>query len=197
MVRGHRDEHGYSVERCRDQQGIGHVAVVDGVLYALVGTEEHRDETIRGDRTQAGWPWRPMTSGYDRADYAWGFGLTLFAVDLYFAQPNGHATQVSTIAEFLARPGGLRIWIDLAMIGAFGGFYSVPLYALIQKRSERRHLSRIIAANNIINAVLMVGNIKGVEKVIADDMRVPAPKEEEPEEPAEEPAEDPQEKETA
>jgi 1-acyl-sn-glycerol-3-phosphate acyltransferase len=84
-------------------------------------------------------------------------GLTLFAVDLYFAQPNGHATQVSTIAEFLARPGGLRIWIDLAMIGAFGGFYSVPLYALIQKRSERSHLSRIIAANNIINSLLMVG----------------------------------------
>ena len=32
------------------------------------------------------------------------------------------------------------------------------------------------------NAVLMVGNIKGVEKVVADDMRVPPPKEEEPEE---------------
>jgi 1-acyl-sn-glycerol-3-phosphate acyltransferase len=43
------------------------------------------------------------------------------------------------------------------MIGAFGGFYSVPLYALIQKRSSRQHLSRIIAANNIINSLLMVG----------------------------------------
>ena len=84
-------------------------------------------------------------------------GLSLFAVDLYFAQPAVHTTSVATIAEFLARQGGLRIWFDLAMIGAFGGFYSVPLYALIQKRSERSHLSRIIAANNIINAVLMVG----------------------------------------
>ena len=84
-------------------------------------------------------------------------GLSLFAIDLYFAQPSVPTTSVATIAEFLARPEGLRVWIDLAMIGAFGGFYSVPLYALIQKRSERSHLSRIIAANNIINSLLMVG----------------------------------------
>lgn len=58
------------------------MAVVNGVLYGLVGEKEHEDETLRGNRTQAGWPWRPMTSGYDRADYAWGFGRTLFAVDL-------------------------------------------------------------------------------------------------------------------
>src|SRR5210317_953831 len=84
-------------------------------------------------------------------------GLSLFAIDLYFAQPSGQAAPVATIADFLAQPDGLRVWADLAMIGAFGGFYSVPLYALIQKRSERQHLSRVIAANNIINALLMVG----------------------------------------
>ena len=58
------------------------MAMADGVLYGLVGKEEYRDETIQGNRTAAGWPWRPMTAGYDRADYAWGFGRTLFAVDL-------------------------------------------------------------------------------------------------------------------
>ncbi|RZV38429.1 MAG: MFS transporter [Chromatiales bacterium] len=84
-------------------------------------------------------------------------GLSLFAMDLYFAQPTPMAVPAQSIAEFMSRPGGLRIWFDLAMIGAFGGFYSVPLYALIQKRSKRQHLSRIIAANNIINAFLMVG----------------------------------------
>ena len=84
-------------------------------------------------------------------------GLSLFAIDLYFARPDAYVMPAATIAEFMARPGGLRIWFDLAMIGAFGGFYSVPLYALIQKRSKREHLSRIIAANNIINALLMVG----------------------------------------
>ena len=84
-------------------------------------------------------------------------GLSLFAIDLYFAQPEAITAPANSIAEFLARPGSWRIWIDLALIGAFGGFYSVPLYALIQKRSKRQHLSRIIAANNIINACLMVG----------------------------------------
>ena len=84
-------------------------------------------------------------------------GLTVFAVDLYFAQPDVHAIPVATITEFLARDGSWRVLMDLALLGAFGGFYSVPLYALIQKRSERQHLSRIIAANNIINSILMIG----------------------------------------
>ncbi len=84
-------------------------------------------------------------------------GLSVFAIDLYFAQPHVHTVAVSTITEFLARPGSWRILIDLAMIGAFGGFYSVPLYAMIQERANRKQLSRIIAANNIINALFMVG----------------------------------------
>ena len=83
-------------------------------------------------------------------------GLSLFAVDLYFAQPESHLLAVSSIGEFLGRSGSWRILADLALLGAFGGFYSVPLYALIQKRSKRQHLSRIIAANNIINSLLMV-----------------------------------------
>ena len=84
-------------------------------------------------------------------------GLSLFAIDLYFAQPEARMMAVSSIGEFLGRSGSWRILADLALLGAFGGFYSVPLYALIQKRSKRQHLSRIIAANNIINALLMVG----------------------------------------
>ena len=83
-------------------------------------------------------------------------GLSLFAMDLYFAQPLASTTVVTTVGEFLSRAGSWRILIDLALLGAFGGFYSVPLYALIQKRSRRKHLSRIIAANNIINSIFMV-----------------------------------------
>jgi 1-acyl-sn-glycerol-3-phosphate acyltransferase len=83
-------------------------------------------------------------------------GMSLFLVDLYFAQPETTATAVASVSEFLGRTSSWRILIDLAMLGAFGGFYSVPLYALIQKRSDRKHLSRIIAANNIINSLLMV-----------------------------------------
>ena len=83
-------------------------------------------------------------------------GLSLFAIDLYFAQPIAALTSVTSIGEFISRPGSLRVLADVLLLGAFGGFYSVPLYALIQQRSERKHLSRIIAANNIINALFMV-----------------------------------------
>jgi len=83
-------------------------------------------------------------------------GLSLFAVDLYFAQTAPNSVAVSSITEFLTRPGSTRVLLDLALLGAFAGFYSVPLYALIQKRAKRKQLSRIIAANNIINTVFMV-----------------------------------------
>jgi 1-acyl-sn-glycerol-3-phosphate acyltransferase len=83
-------------------------------------------------------------------------GLTIFAIELYFSQPVAHLTAVTTVTDFLSRGGSWRILADLALLGAFGGFYSVPLYALIQERADRTHLSRIIAANNIINALFMV-----------------------------------------
>jgi len=63
---------------------------------------------------------------------------------------------VTSVAEFLARDGSWRVLADLALLGAFGGFYSVPLYALIQQRSKSKNLSRIIAATNIINSIFMV-----------------------------------------
>ena len=84
-------------------------------------------------------------------------GLTVVAIDLYFAQPGIHPDAVASIGEFLARPGSWRVLLDLSLLGAFGGFYSVPLYANVQQRASRQHLSRVIAANNIINALFMVG----------------------------------------
>jgi 1-acyl-sn-glycerol-3-phosphate acyltransferase len=84
-------------------------------------------------------------------------GLSLFAIDLYFAQPVSSGAAANTVSQFLALPGSWRILADLALLGAFGAFYSVPLYALIQRRSREEHLSRIIAANNIINSIFMVG----------------------------------------
>ena len=84
-------------------------------------------------------------------------GLSVVAIDLYFAQPVVNAQSVGSVMEFLSRPGSWHILIDLSLLGAFGGFYSVPLYANVQQRAERKHLSRVIAANNILNALFMVG----------------------------------------
>ena len=83
-------------------------------------------------------------------------GLSLFAVDLYFATPHGVTQTGLGAMEFLRQPGSWRIAADLFLIGLFGGFYIVPLYALIQSRSAPSHRSRIIAANNILNALFMI-----------------------------------------
>jgi len=82
-------------------------------------------------------------------------GLTLFAADLYFASPAVPIEGV-TLGSFLADSANWRIIADLLLIGAFGGFYIVPLYALVQQRSEASHRSRVIAGNNILNALFMV-----------------------------------------
>jgi 1-acyl-sn-glycerol-3-phosphate acyltransferase len=82
-------------------------------------------------------------------------GLTLFGADLYFASPTA-AVQGITLTAFLTDSGNWRIVADLLLIGVFGGFYIVPLYALVQQRSEASHRSRVIAGNNILNAFFMV-----------------------------------------
>ena len=83
-------------------------------------------------------------------------GLTLFGIDLYFARPQpATLTGLSPLA-FLTAPGNWRIALDLAIIGVFAGLYIVPLFALVQSRAERSQLSRIIAGNNILNALFMV-----------------------------------------
>jgi len=83
-------------------------------------------------------------------------GLSVFAVDLYFASSALPHGATAGALEFLREPGGWRVAADLVMIGTFGGFYIVPLYALIQSRTEVSHRSRVIAGNNILNAFFMV-----------------------------------------
>ncbi|UCB55868.1 MAG: MFS transporter [Thiotrichales bacterium] len=83
-------------------------------------------------------------------------GLTLFGIDLYLARPVLDSTELLGLSAFLQQSGSIRVIIDVVLIGIFGGFYIVPLFALIQQRSDPEHLSRVIAGNNILNALLMV-----------------------------------------
>ncbi len=84
-------------------------------------------------------------------------GLTVFGLDLALASPSGLPPQVAlTLAQLLGQPGTWHILADLALIGLFGGFFIVPLYALMQMRSREDCRARIIAANNIVNALFMV-----------------------------------------
>ena len=82
-------------------------------------------------------------------------GLTLFGLDLFLASPASPGVNVGAL-EFLSQGANWRICADLLLIGVFGGFYIVPLYALVQHRPSPSHLSRVIAGLNILNALFMV-----------------------------------------
>ncbi len=84
------------------------------------------------------------------------FGLTLFGLDIYFASPAQPMGDSIGLLTYLGSEGSIRLLVDVLLVGLFGGFYIVPLYALVQQRSEEQKRSRIIAANNVINALLMV-----------------------------------------
>lgn len=83
-------------------------------------------------------------------------GLSLFGIDLYFASLAYTNTATVDALALLALPGSLRILADLVLIGVFGGFFIVPLFALIQTRCDPKHVSRTIAGMNILNALFMV-----------------------------------------
>ena len=83
-------------------------------------------------------------------------GLTLFAFDLWLATRTMSPGASTGVGAFLAVGAHWRVAADIVLLGIFGGFYTVPLYALIQARSEPSHRARIIAANNILNALFIV-----------------------------------------
>ncbi len=100
-------------------------------------------------------------------------GLTLFAVDLWWSSRGLAAQGTGGLAVFFDDPRHWRVAIDLVLIGLFGGFYIVPLYALIQERSAPSHRSRIIAANNILNAVFMVASALLAIALLAMGLSIP------------------------
>ncbi len=83
-------------------------------------------------------------------------GMSVFAIDLYFASRGMPPSDVMGVGAFLAMPQHWRVMADLALLSLFAGLYSVPMYALIQLRSQPTHRARIIAANNILNALFMI-----------------------------------------
>jgi 1-acyl-sn-glycerol-3-phosphate acyltransferase len=87
---------------------------------------------------------------------AGAIGMSVFAIDLYFASRGLPAVPTQAIGVFLEQGANWRVMMDLALLSLFAGLYSVPMYALIQLRSAPTHRARIIAANNILNALFMI-----------------------------------------
>lgn len=86
-------------------------------------------------------------------------GITLFTVDLYFASSHVAmpvTAQLMGLEQFLSALTNWRVTVDLLLISICGGIYTVPLYAILQQRSEKAHRARVIASNNVINSLFMV-----------------------------------------
>ena len=85
-------------------------------------------------------------------------GLSIFVLHLYYmGQPYVATGELLGVSEFLSMPGVNWILFDLFGLSIMSGFFIVPLYTFIQVRSDRSTRSRVIAANNILNALFMVG----------------------------------------
>lgn len=84
-----------------------------------------------------------------------GIDLSLASMAVDFAQADG---SLLTLTQFIDHQGSLRILIDLALIATCAGMYIVPLYAIMQHDSDADVRARIIAANNVYNALFMVAS---------------------------------------
>jgi len=87
------------------------------------------------------------------------FGLTLFGLLWWWHSGNVPAPENGESLGWLQLLGTGAVWpvlLDILGLGIFGGFYIVPLYALIQARTPEHQRAQVIAANNIVNALFMV-----------------------------------------
>lgn len=84
-------------------------------------------------------------------------GIIIFCAASYFYDLTIKPDHLFGLKEFLfTNLWGWFIILGLFIISVFSGIYIVPLYAIMQHRSEGKYLSRIIAANNVLNAFFMV-----------------------------------------
>ncbi|MEH8016795.1 MFS transporter [Rheinheimera muenzenbergensis] len=143
----------------------GDNTVVTALLVAFsvgVGIGSMLCERLSGDRVELGIV--PIGS----------VGLTLFGVSLYISSPAELPAQLLNLPQFLATPFGWWVLTDLTLIGVFGGLFIVPLYALLQQRAEPQQRARVIAANNIFNALFMVVSaIAGIVFLTVLDLAIP------------------------
>lgn len=102
------------------------------------------------------------------------FGLTLFGLALWLASPVAHVGDPAPLATLLGQASTWGVLAMLLALGAFGGFFIVPLYALIQARSAPAHRARVIAGNNILNALFMVVGALGAAALLAAGLSIPS-----------------------
>lgn len=100
-------------------------------------------------------------------------GMSVFSVDLYFAARALPPAEALSVAAFVAAPAHWRVMADLGLLSFFAGIFSVPMYALIQLRAAPSHRARIIAANNILNALFMIASSVAVGLLLKAGCTIP------------------------
>ncbi len=103
-------------------------------------------------------------------------GMSVFAFDLFLTTSGmqhvpGQA--LATAGEFIQSPRHWHVMADLALLAFSAGLYSVPMYALIQLRAKPSHRARIIAANNILNALFMIVSSLAAGALLSSGFSIP------------------------
>ncbi len=85
--------------------------------------------------------------------------MTVALVDLWYAthqlHPLTEQEPLRSLGNFLSTSQGVRISLHFVLVAAFGGLFVVPFYAWLQHEADEVERSRVIAANNVMNALLM------------------------------------------
>lgn len=91
------------------------------------------------------------------------FGMSLFIIDLVLASSaHVHTLTMVNFYDFFHSLNNFRIALDVLLLSICGGMFIVPLYSIMQHEAPERHRARIIASNNILNALFMVLSAVGV-----------------------------------
>jgi acyl-[acyl-carrier-protein]-phospholipid O-acyltransferase/long-chain-fatty-acid--[acyl-carrier-protein] ligase len=83
--------------------------------------------------------------------------MAAFCADLWLSDGRHIGSGLMSAHEFLTIAQNWRVSFDLTAVAVAAGVFIVPLYALMQAKSESQHRSRVVAANNVWNALFMVG----------------------------------------
>ena len=104
-------------------------------------------------------------------------GLTLFLFELSLVQVQGltvgEVGPLTTLSQFLTTAHGPRLLFDFTLMSVFGGIFILPLYTALQSHSEKRERSRVIAGNNVVNSIFMVGGALAVMLLHAQGISIP------------------------
>ena len=101
-------------------------------------------------------------------------GLTIFGIDMFFATSMQASGDLLGLQEFIRNPSNWRLCADIFLTGLFGGIYIVPLYAMVQARTRAEERARVIAGNNILNAVAMIGSAVYAIVFLGAGLSIPA-----------------------